>query len=75
MRLSRRTQFKKIPCPSISFTFWDTFIDMLISKELGNLNETPWHQDFSYSQMPSVPEDTLIENHSLPEATLYLLLE
>jgi len=48
---------------------------MLISKELGNLNETPWHQDFSYSQMPSVPEDTLIENHSLPEATLYLLLE
>jgi len=41
------------------------YFDMLISKEPGNLNETPWHQDYSYSQMPFAPEGTLIDNHSL----------
>jgi Phytanoyl-CoA dioxygenase (PhyH) len=29
--------------------------DMLIYKEPGQLAETPWHQDFSYSQMPFAP--------------------
>jgi ectoine hydroxylase-related dioxygenase (phytanoyl-CoA dioxygenase family) len=29
--------------------------DMLISKEAGNRNETPWHQDYAYSQMPFKP--------------------
>lgn len=29
--------------------------DMLIYKEPGQLAETPWHQDFSYSQMPHAP--------------------
>ncbi len=41
------------------------FFDMLISKDPGNLNETPWHQDYSYSQMPFAPEGTKIDNHSL----------
>ena len=41
------------------------FFDMLISKEPGNVNETPWHQDYSYSQMPVAAAGTAIDNHSL----------
>jgi ectoine hydroxylase-related dioxygenase (phytanoyl-CoA dioxygenase family) len=39
--------------------------DMLISKEPGNLNETPWHQDFAYSQMPLRPAGTPIRSERL----------
>jgi len=41
--------------------------DMLIYKEPGQLTETPWHQDFSYSQMPyaaagcAVPVDEVVQ--------------
>jgi hypothetical protein len=41
--------------------------DMLIYKEPGQLAETPWHQDFSYSQMPfaaaglSIPTDEVVQ--------------
>ena len=39
--------------------------DMLISKEPGNTNETPWHQDFAYSQMPFRPAGTPILSERL----------
>ena len=39
--------------------------EMLISKEPGNLNETPWHQDFAYSQMPTRPAGTPIKSERL----------
>ena len=31
------------------------FFDMLISKEPGQLNETPWHNDYAYSGVPVAP--------------------
>lgn len=34
--------------------------DMLIYKEPGQIAETPWHQDFSYSQMPYAPAGSAI---------------
>ena len=34
--------------------------DMLIYKEPGQLAETPWHQDFSYSQMPYAPAGSAV---------------
>ena len=34
--------------------------DMLIYKEPGQIAETPWHQDFSYSQMPYAPAGVAI---------------
>jgi len=34
--------------------------DMLIYKEPGQLAETPWHQDFSYTQMPFAPAGSAI---------------
>src|ERR1700685_2062500 len=34
--------------------------DMLIYKEPGQVAETPWHQDFSYTQMPHAPAGSLI---------------
>jgi hypothetical protein len=34
--------------------------DMLIYKEPGQVAETPWHQDFSYSEMPHAPAGSLI---------------
>jgi hypothetical protein len=34
--------------------------DMLIYKEPGQLAETPWHQDFSYAQMPFTPAGVAI---------------
>jgi len=34
--------------------------DMLIYKEPGQVAETPWHQDFSYSQMPHAPAGAAI---------------
>jgi len=33
----------------------DPVFDMLIYKEPGQLATTPWHQDFSYAQMPFTP--------------------
>ena len=31
------------------------FFDMLISKEPGQLNDTPWHNDYAYSAVPVAP--------------------
>ncbi len=39
--------------------------DMLINKEPGNLSETPWHQDYSYSGEPFTPAGTPIPNRQL----------
>lgn len=39
--------------------------DMLISKDPGNRNETPWHQDFAYWQMPFKPDGLPITNEHL----------
>ena len=43
----------------------DFFFDMLISKEPGQLNETPWHNDYSYSGVPVAPPGRLSGNRSL----------
>jgi hypothetical protein len=39
--------------------------DMLISKDPGNPNETPWHQDFAYWAMPFKPPGLPISNEHL----------
>jgi ectoine hydroxylase-related dioxygenase (phytanoyl-CoA dioxygenase family) len=39
--------------------------DMLIVKEPGDLHETPWHQDWSYSVSPCAPAGTPIPNTKL----------
>ena len=38
----------KVEEPQLAFS-------MLIYKEPGQLNETPWHQDFAYSELPFTP--------------------
>lgn len=38
----------KVEEPELAFS-------MLIYKEPGQLNETPWHQDFAYSELPFTP--------------------
>jgi ectoine hydroxylase-related dioxygenase (phytanoyl-CoA dioxygenase family) len=44
----------------VAFTF-----DMLIVKEPGDLHETPWHQDWSYSERPCAPAGKPIPNTKL----------
>ena len=39
--------------------------DMLIDKPAGNLNETPWHQDYAYTAEPFAPAGTEIAHLSL----------
>jgi ectoine hydroxylase-related dioxygenase (phytanoyl-CoA dioxygenase family) len=39
--------------------------DMIMSKGPGDLHETPWHQDWSYSAIPFAPEGTPIPNTKL----------
>ena len=39
--------------------------DMLMVKEPGDVAETPWHQDWSYSQMPYAAAGTIIPNRKL----------
>ena len=50
---------------------WPIF-DMLIFKEPGQLAMTPWHQDFSYSQMPFAPAGSLIPTNEVIQFWLAL---
>ena len=49
-----------LECNEVSF-----FFDMLICKEPGQLNETPWHNDYSYSGTPTAPPGRISRNTSL----------
>lgn len=46
--------------------------DMLIYKEPGQLADTPWHQDFSYSEMPYAPAGAAIPSEKVVQFWLAL---
>jgi hypothetical protein len=46
--------------------------DMLIYKEPGQLAETPWHQDFSYTAMPYAPAGSAIPSRGIVQFWLAL---
>ncbi len=43
----------------------DFYFDMLISKESGQLNETPWHNDYAYAGVPVAPAGRVSKLKSL----------
>lgn len=46
---------RAIACDLLGVAEPQPIFDMLIYKEPGQTAETPWHQDFAYSQMPFAP--------------------
>lgn len=50
----------------------NALFDMLIYKEPGQLTETPWHQDFAYTEMPFSPAGSQIPTRSIVQFWLAL---
>jgi ectoine hydroxylase-related dioxygenase (phytanoyl-CoA dioxygenase family) len=56
---------KEIACQIFDTSEVTFYFDMLISKAPGATEETPWHQDYAYSQMPYAQAGAKIQNRSL----------